>query len=191
VYGKQPPQLPHVDEAFAGRPQTAYGQGKRAAEELAVAHGVASGAAVRIARCFAFAGPYLPMDRHFAIGNFLADRIAGRALEIKGDGTPLRSYLYAADLARWLWTILLRGAPGAAYNVGSEEAISVGDLARRIAAVESPTLPVRIGLAPVSGELPERYVPATRKARDELGLAPTLQLDDAITRTLRWARAPS
>jgi dTDP-glucose 4,6-dehydratase len=129
------------------------------------------------------------MDRHLAIGNFLADRLAGRPIEVRGDGSALRSYLYAADLARWLWTILLRGEPRAAYNVGSEEAISIAALARRIAAGENGAVPVRIASAPVAGRLPERYVPSTRKARQTLGLEPTISLDDAISRTLAWARA--
>jgi nucleoside-diphosphate-sugar epimerase len=194
IYGRQPPDLALVEETFTGAPSTtspesAYAQGKRAAEWLAVAHGAASGPAVRIARCFAFVGPYLPMDRRFAIASFIADRLVGRAVEVTGDGTPVRSYLHAADLARWLWTILLRGEPGAAYNVGSEEAIALGALARRIATMENGTLPVRLGAAPAAGRLPERYVPSTRKARMALGLEPTISLDTAISRTLAWARA--
>lgn len=194
VYGRQPPDVERIDEALAGaasqtRPGTAYGQGKMAAESMAVARAATGGPSVRIARLFAFVGPYLPWDRHFAIGNFLADRQAGRAIEVRGDGTAIRSYLYAADLARWLWTILLRGQPGAAYNVGSEEVVSIADLARRIAAWENASLPVRFASTPVPGRPPERYVPSTRKAREALGLEPTVSLSDAISRTLAWAGA--
>lgn len=194
VYGRQPPDVERVEETYPGAPSTteprsAYGEGKRAAEWLAVAHGAAGGPRVRIARLFAFVGPYLPMDRHLAIGNFLADRLAGRPIEVKGDGTAVRSYLYAADMSRWLWTILMQGVPGEAYNVGSEEAISIADLARRIAAGENGTVPVRIAATPVAGRPAERYVPSTRKARGGLGLEPTVRLDDAISRTLAWAGA--
>lgn len=129
------------------------------------------------------------LDRHFAIGNFLGDRYAGRPIDVKGDGTAIRSYLYAADLARWLWTIMLRGQPGAAYNVGSEEAVSIADLARRIAAWETSPLPVRFASTPVPGQAAERYVPSTRKAREALSLEPTVCLGEAISRTLAWARA--
>jgi dTDP-glucose 4,6-dehydratase len=194
IYGRQPPDLGNLDESFAGAPSTtspdtAYGQGKRVAEWLAVARGASSGLAVRIARCFAFVGPYLPLEGPFAIGNFIADRVAGRPVEVKGDGTPVRSYLHSADLARWLWTILLRGSPGSAYNVGSEEAISVGALANRIATMDNDRLEVRLGAVPPPGTAPERYVPSTRKARAELGLEMTIPLADAISRTVAWARS--
>jgi dTDP-glucose 4,6-dehydratase len=192
VYGRQPADVERIEETLAGAasgawPRTAYGLGKMAAESVAVARAAAGGPCVRIARLFAFVGPYLAWDRHFAIGNFLADRRAGRAIEVNGDGTAIRSYLYAADLARWLWTIMLRGQPGTAYNVGSEEAVSIADLARRIAAWENGSLPVRFASTPVPGRPPERYVPSTRKAREALGLEPTVSLSDAISRTLAWA----
>jgi dTDP-glucose 4,6-dehydratase len=193
VYGRQPVELACMDENYVGAPQTtklqsAYGEGKRAAEWLATAYGGAGGPAVRIARCFAFVGPYLPLNSHFAIGNFIRDVLASRAVNVSGDGTTIRSYLYAADLAKWLWVILARGKPGEAYNVGAEEPVNMGDLARRIARLGRETLPVEFARSPLSGILPDRYVPCTRKARESLGLDITIDLDGALSRTLAWAR---
>lgn len=181
VYGRQPLDVSHVDEEYRGAPVTtdprsAYGEGKRAAELLCAMSGVETA----IARCFAFVGPHLPLDRHFAIGNFIADALAGRTIEIKGDGTPLRSYLYAADLAIWLWTILFRGTALRPYNVGSEDAISIADLARAIGK------DVRIAGTPDPAKAPERYVPSTRRALEELRLTQTIELADAVRRTVDW-----
>ena len=94
-----------------------------------------TGLACRIARCYAFIGPHLPLSGPFAAGNFAADVAAGRPIVINGDGSPVRSYLYAADMAIWLWTVLVRAPAGSVYNVGSSEAIDIKALAGRIAAV--------------------------------------------------------
>ena len=203
VYGRQPPELTHVPEDFHGGPdpldiRSAYAEGKRAAELLCAiaAQPTTSGGGglhVSIARCFAFVGPHLPLDVHFAIGNFIRDCIAGGPIRIGGDGTPFRSYLYAADLAEWLFTILLCGESGRAYNVGSEEAVSIRSLADRVADVAVTVWPDRgrpevlMAKQPQPGQLAARYVPNCRRAREELGLVPATSLDESICLTMRAA----
>jgi dTDP-glucose 4,6-dehydratase len=194
VYGKQPSEMTHVPETYAGAPDTmnprsAYGEGKRLAELLCAIYHQRQGLETKIARCFAFVGPYLPLDVHFAIGNFIRDAIAGRPIEIKGDGTPHRSYLYAADLAIWLWTILAHGAACRPYNVGSEESVSIADLARGVAAALQPDLGVHIAGRPAAGTPVARYVPETGRAA-ELGLQPYASLDCGIRRTASWNTCP-
>lgn len=193
VYGPQPPELSHVPEDWTGAPDTfsagsAYGEGKRAAELLCTLHGAADGYEAVVARCFAFAGPYLPLDAHFAIGNFIRDALRGGPIRVQGDGTPLRSYLYGADLAAWLWTLLARGRAARAYHVGSEAAISVADLARTVARVLRIEAGVQIAREPARGAAAQRYVPATVRTRDELGLAETFTLEESIERMARFAR---
>lgn len=189
VYGSQPADLPLVAENYLGAPdpllpESAYAEGKRAGE-LLCAIAADAGLPVSIARCFAFIGPGLPLDAHFAAGNFLRDARLGREIVVTGDGRPVRSYLYAADLAIWLWTILLRGQAGRAYNVGSDEAVSIGDLARLIAAGAVPPTTVRVLGTPGSAP-PERYVPDVGRARLELGLSASIPLRQAVEQTMAW-----
>jgi len=182
VYGTQPPDLERIPEDYPGPPVdlTPYGAGKREAEQLA-----APGLAPVVARCFAFLGPHLPLDQHFAAGNFLGDALAGRPIQVRGDGRPVRSYLYPTDLITWLVTLLVRGQGGRAYNVGAEEAVSLGALAEAVAALTG--VPVQVLGAPGAGPAP-RYVPDTGRARRELGLTAKVDLAGALARTLQWHR---
>ena len=180
VYGVQPPDLAQVPESFPCQPVTAYGKGKLQAERLCSE----SGLDAVVARCFAFVGPWLPLDSHFAIGNFIRDALFERPIVVQGDGRPLRSYLYAADLAVWLLTLLLSGKSGQAYNVGSPEAISVDQLARLVSKLARSHPDVVINGAPDERQPPPRYVPDTRLAERELSLRVETSLETAIQRTL-------
>lgn len=193
VYGSQPTDMTQVSEEYPGSPDpmsttAAYGQGKRTAEFLCSSYARQYGLQTKIARCFAFVGPYLPLEAHFAVGNFIRDGLAGGPIKVLGDGSPYRSYLYAADLAIWLWTILIQGVSARPYNVGSEQAITIGDLAGQVALAFHPPLEVHIAQPRRAGEAPERYVPATRRARLELGLKENVGLQEAINRTIEWHR---
>jgi len=187
VYGKQPPEFTHIPEDYLGAPATteiraAYGQSKRVCEFLCAAAGLQA----KIARCFAFVGPHIPLDRNYAIGNFIRDALNGTSIIIQGDGSPYRSYLYAADLAIWLWAILVRGQSSRPYNVGSENDLSIAELAKAVANVIAPGLSIQITQQHNDDMPVERYIPSTQRARNELGLQELLSLPDAIQRTAQW-----
>lgn len=190
VYGAQPWEVERVDEEYRGGPdlgshRSAYAEGKRAAEMLCVIYGQQFGLDVVNARIFALLGPLLSLDIHFAAGNFIRDAIAGRKIRVNGAGTAVRSYLYAADLTVWLWKILLRAKVGAVYNVGSQEAVTIAELAERTANLIGNKRFEVLG-QPDAGWNPGRYVPSTTKIIQELGVAATIGLDEAIRRTARW-----
>jgi dTDP-glucose 4,6-dehydratase len=190
VSGRQPATLTHVPEDYAGGPDPADArlsgaEAKRVAEMLCAVYADERLQPV-IARCFAFVGPYLPLDAHFAVGNFIRDGLAGGPIRVWGDGTPYRSYLYAADLAIWLWTMLLRGASMRPYNVGAADAITIGELARLVGGAFDPAVPVTVARVAVPGTVVERYVPSVTRAESELGLRATVSLEDGIRRTIDW-----
>lgn len=189
VYGQQPEPLSHLPEDFVGAldwaaAQNVYATSKRTAELLCRLHQPQT----VIARGFAFVGAHLPLDEHFAIGNFILDGLSGRRITLQSDGTPRRSYLYASDLAVWLVAMLARAPEGQTYNLGSDEDFTLREVAERVGALFH--VPVAVAGAPQTGPR-HRYVPSIRKARHELGLSPTVDLDSAIIRTARWWRDAS
>ncbi|HPB75772.1 MAG TPA: NAD(P)-dependent oxidoreductase, partial [Chromatiaceae bacterium] len=188
VYGPQPPEVLALDEAWAGsldprQSANAYSLGKRAAEHLCALYQDDYGIEVVIARCFAFVGRDLPLDAHFAIGNFIRDALCREAIMVAGDGSPLRTYLDQEDLAHWLLTLLHQGRAGEVYNVGSDEVVSIGELAHRVRDLLAPSKPVRILGQADAGQGRSRYIPDIRKAQRELGLRVTIPLAEAIWRT--------
>jgi len=186
VYGALAGQLSGAkeDADATAQPLTPYGEAKRDAERLCAESGVD----FVTARAFAFLGPYLPLDAHFAAGNFLRDALRGGPILVRGDGTALRSYLHPADLVVWLLRILLRGRRARAYNVGSDEAVTTAQLARLIADAVKPAPEAVIQSVQPQG--PQNiYLPDIQRARAELNLDVAIPLRDAIARTLAFLQS--
>ena len=176
VYGIQEPECLNITEDHPCQPLTEYGIAKLEAENLCRYSCVD----VLVARCFAFVGPRLNRNIHFAIGNFIRDALAGKEITVNGDGTPLRSYLYADDLVRWLFNLLGSGSCGKAYNVGSDQAVSIAALARKVAALIAPDRGVRIMQTPAPDAQGQPYVPDVNLSRLEKLSSETVTLDEAI-----------
>lgn len=185
VYGKQPPHLTHQtdDSQLACNPlltSSSYGEGKRVMELMGAMLYEECGIEFVTARCFSFSGPGLPLDGHFAIGNFIRDALYREHITIQGDGSPMRSYLYGADLAVWLLQLLLHGKPGKSYNVGSDDALTIQDLANLVRDTLCPYKPIVMQHASeVAPSTRHWYVPAIDRART-LGCAPWTTLEDSV-----------
>jgi len=191
VYGTQPPAITHLSEDYEGAPnplksESVYAEGKRTAELMCSLYAQAHGMECKIARCFAFVGPHLPLDAHFAIGNFIRDAMGGEDVNVNGDGTPKRSYMYAADLAVWLWTMLFRAPSMEAFNVGSDRAISILELAHAVVDALHSKAKVKVAQQHIPGSILRQYVPSTTKANQLLGLKCDVSIADAIRRTAAW-----
>lgn len=190
VYGRMPEGVRAFSEDYCGGPDPlaaggAYGEGKRAAEAWGAAYCREHGVEFVSARLFAFGGPYLPLDQHFAFGNFILDALAGRPIRVAGAGMSVRSWLYGGDLGEWLLRILIEGRDGRAYNVGSDEACTILELAHLVAEVAGR--PGEVELAGGAG-VDSIYVPDISRAREELGLEVKVSLREAIRMTLDYHR---
>jgi nucleoside-diphosphate-sugar epimerase len=191
IYGKQPAGLTHIPEDYLGGPDpldpaSVYAEGKRISEQMCALQSTHSSIEIKIARCFAFVGPHLPLDAHFAIGNFIGDVLAGRPIRINGDGTARRSYLYASDLAIWLWTMLFQAPSLVPVNVGSAYDLSILELAQAVVRSLNTSTEIHVAKNPAPGAAVARYVPSVDRAKAMLGLNQTVSLQEAIRRTAEW-----
>ncbi len=190
VYGQLEPRIA-VDENTALRPietlpagKQSYAAAKRDAE-AAVRNLAQHGMRVSIARCFAFMGRWLPRDQHFAIGNFMQNVLDGQSIEVKATRPVYRSYMHAQDLVTWLMTIAsVASTDCPVYNVGSDEALEMGEIAARVA--HAGCVPLQ--LATHTETEPDWYIPSIAHAR-QLGLELQYTFDQAVALTLDALRA--
>ncbi len=170
VYGQQPANVDKIVEGYdftdilgLSIEKRNYALGKRNSEDSFIQLG-REGLSVSIARCFAFYGKYLPRDQHFAYGNFIGKAERGEAIEVNAKNPVYRSYMSADDLVDALIIIALNSNESCPiYNVGSDRAILIHDLAKEIA--------VEYGVSYIMNEITEwdnvdRYVPDTTKLND-------------------------
>ena len=188
VYGQLPMTSTPVSEDYCGSPDplnptNAYGIGKRSAEHLCAMYADNYGIEIIVARCFAFVGEDLPLNAHYAIGNFIKDALWSNEIVVKGDGRSIRSYLDQRDLAEWLSKLLDKGCSGEAYNVGSDQEIAIADLAHLVRDIVSPKKNVRILGGAEENILRTSYVPNIKKIKNELGLKQTISLEQSIQNT--------
>lgn len=191
VYGQYPSAIDFIGEEYNVEvglegPKEVYSFAKRYGEKKIIELGL-DGLNVSIARCFAFLGEHLPLDQHFAIGNFIRDGLSGRPIEVKATSSVYRSYMHESDLVIWLIKIALtanRLTP--IYNVGSDEVISIQNLGKKIA----DYFGVQVIIPPFASNNINRYVPSIEKAKNELGLDLETNLNQAIEITIRQLQKP-
>jgi dTDP-glucose 4,6-dehydratase len=141
-----------------------------------------------IARCFAFSGPYLLPSSGVALAGFMERAIEGQPLVIQGTGKAVRTYQYASDMARWLLTCLVHGTKGSSYNVGSDEPVTILELARTVGRLAG-NVEVRVEGRAAEGLAGAFYIPDTQRAQSELGLRNSVDLEDGVQRMLQWRRS--
>lgn len=189
VYGAQPLGMKRIPETFHGIPdplnsENVYSMAKRITEHLCAIFNAQYGVETIIARCFTFIGRDLPLNAHFAAGNFIRDALYTSEIIVEGDGTAVRSYMDQRDLAEWLIKILMCGIKGKAYNVGSDESISIRELAFLIRDTIAQSKPVKIIGVEKIQNYKNIYVPSIIKAKNDLGLKINYSLEESIKETI-------
>ncbi len=192
VYGNQPQTIAHIPEKQP-RPfselTSAYAKGKQLAETMCMQAGEDGSCTPIIARLFAFSGRYLPLDTHFAIGNFVQNVLDRKPIFIKGDGLARRSYLHGADMAIWLWSALARKKSPHPLHIGSEHSISILELAKAVANASTTELnftpEIKIANTSDNPEQFHQYVPRNSDTRSYLNVQEWTSLESGIASMIR------
>jgi dTDP-glucose 4,6-dehydratase len=157
-----------------------YDEAKRFAEAMAMAYHRHHGVDVRIVRIFNTFGPRMQIDDGRAIPNFFSQAIRGDDVTLYGDGSQTRSICYVDDLVEGIWR-LLRSDHVGPMNIGSENEVSMRELAERIVRLTgSKSRMVELPLPP---DDPKVRRPDISLARKILGWEPAVSIEDGLTRT--------
>lgn len=189
VYGKQPPSMSKISEDYNGSPDSLevnsiYGLSKRVAENICCLYSDKYGINTVIARCFSFGGIDLPLDKHYALGNFINDIKKHDEILIHGTGEAVRSYLHQNDLAEWLYELLIKGKDRNAYNVGSKQKIKIKDLAEKILAISNSNKKIKV-LGTNYRETNNMYIPDIEKIENKIGLKEKYSIEEIILDMLK------
>jgi dTDP-glucose 4,6-dehydratase len=132
-------------------------------------------------RLFAFAGPGIALDEHFAVGNFLRDGLQGKEIVVNGNPSTMRSYMYPTDLVTWILAALTN-PKNLNVNIGSEFPISMYDLAHLISESTS-----KKGVRVLGGDqVANNYAPSTSAFRETFKVSQLVALSDGIERWIQW-----
>ncbi|MCP5155208.1 MAG: GDP-mannose 4,6-dehydratase [Ectothiorhodospiraceae bacterium] len=175
------------------RHRWAYACAKALDEFLALAHWKETRLPVVVARLFNTVGPRQSGRYGMVVPRFVEQALAGEPLLVHGDGTQTRCFTHVADVVECMAALLAcPAAHGEVVNVGSAEAVSIGDLARRVVALAESAAPVR--LVPYSAVYGEGFedmrarLPDIDKARRLVGWSPRRDLDTTLREIIAWHR---
>ena len=196
IYGKAGGPLSETTDRILGPPSVArwaYSVAKSVDEILAFAYHRERALPVIIVRLFNTVGPRQSPAYGMVMPRLIQQALAGQPLTVFGDGTQTRCFCHVSDVVQALIALLKDPrAVGEAFNVGSNDEISILDLARRIIDQAGSTSPIRFvpydEAYGVGIEDMDRRVPDTRKLHDLTGWSPTSTLEDVLEETIADTR---
>jgi len=199
IYGDPPPERIPTDEDFWGHvscvgPRACYDESKRYGETLCVNFHRVHGVPVKVARPFNNYGPGLSINDGRVIPDLARNVLAKEDIVLFSDGSPTRTFCYAADAVKGYLLVLLSDYNGEAFNIGSDDPeISMMELANLFTQIVDEEFSIKVRVRheqhPEPKYLtdnPQRRCPNIRKAREKLGFSARYKLEEGLRKTLRW-----
>lgn len=180
VYGDAA-AIPMREDALP-QPLSPYGVTKLAAEHLCMLYHANHGVPACAMRYFTVYGPRQRPD--MAFHRFIKASLREEPISLYGDGGQTRDFTFVADAVSATIAAGERGVPGRAYNVGGGSRVSMNDVLRILERIAGQPLRVNRESAQ-KGDMRDTYADTTR-ARQDLGFAPTVALEEGIQAEYRW-----
>jgi UDP-glucose 4-epimerase len=171
----------------------AYAESKALDEFLALAYHQERGLDCVIVRLFNTVGPRQSGEYGMVIPRFVSAALAGRQLEIHGDGSQTRCFCHVQDTIGGLAALMdADDVAGEIFNVGSTERVTIEELAERVlAATRSESEIVRVPYGEVYGQGIEDMLhrqPSIAKVTRAVGWQPTRSLDEILADVIAYVR---
>lgn len=166
------------------RPVSPYAVTKLAAENLCHSFAVASHLPLVALRLSTIYGPRQRPDMAFY--KFLRTALEGRAIDVYGDGSQTRDYLYVADAVDALVAAMTLGKPGEIYNIGSGTSVSTQQVVECLREILPEVLQVRHSETQ-RGDAPQVRLDVSRAA-EVLGFSPKVGLSDGLRQQMAWVQ---
>lgn len=196
IYGDVPDAYYPTPERYNGsvdplNPRACYAESKRYGETLCATFWREHGIPIKIARVFSVYGPGFRLDDGRVMADFMQNRLNHQPIHLLSDGSGVRAFSYTADSVTGFWQMLLSHHNGEVFNIGSDQAVSMRELAQVFGRIDEPPLEVTWQEEPEAHlkGAPSRVCPDISKARRLLGYNPCVGLEDGIRRWLRWEQA--
>jgi nucleoside-diphosphate-sugar epimerase len=138
---------------------------------------------LNIGRLFSFTGSNLMSKNQYAVTTFIKSALSGNRIEVLGDPLTVRSYLHQNSMSEWILTALASSEVNSTYQIGSNEAVTIGQLAEFIALETSAE--INYSKSPFSGDI---YIPDNTETRIKLGVEEGKDWKEAVLEMIARAR---
>ncbi|MCX7014985.1 MAG: SDR family oxidoreductase [Candidatus Sumerlaeota bacterium] len=165
-----------------------YDEAKRFAEAMTMAYHRSHGIDIRIVRIFNTFGPRMRLDDGRAVPNFVRQALAGEPLTVYGDGSQTRCLTYVDDLVEGIFRLLVSDCQEP-VNLGSDHEMTMRDLAELVVRLAGSASVIRGENLPPDD--PKMRRPDLARARERLGWAPQVPVEEGMARTIQWFRERS
>ena len=160
-----------------------YDEAKRFAEAAVATYSRSYDLKTKIVRIFNTYGPRMQLNDGRVVTNFIVQALKNENITIYGDGSQTRSFSYVEDTVAGIIS-LMNSSEYDVFNIGNPNEMTVGQLAEKIVELTDSTSEIKYLELP--NDDPKQRKPDITKAKTKLNWEPKVNLEDGLTKTIKW-----